>query len=468
MEIFPVHKDFAVRVTAMPWLMTVGACTGRVIALDAPRQDARLTPFDWEDVLRHEFTHVITLTATENRIAHWLTEGLATREQPQPRDWMMTGIFVYAVRRGQLFPVDKLDWGFVRPRKPTDQALAYAEAELICEYITEKFGHPKMLELLGAYRAGKSQACAFQELFGQAEAQFDVAFAAWSKKQVGAWGFRTEPLRELVKIRRDLSVKPNDPALLGELAEAQYGEGQFEEAQKTAAQCLDLDPKNSRALAVAARILSDNQKWDEARPVLERLQQTDAKSLIAARLLGEIALKKNQLEEAVTQFSLLATLCPFDPEGHKGLAEAYLRQGKNEQALPSLLIQEIGNTTDLLLPQRIAGIYRRLGRTSEAIHALEHAMRLDPYDVTLHQQLAALHLAQKNYSAALRELQANCELQPTVGDHFARLANAYKLAGDPENALMAARKALALDPQSPAAAIIESFEKNTSKKVTPQ
>ena len=36
-----------------------------------------------EDVLWHEFAHVITLTATKNRMPRWLSEGISVYEERQ-------------------------------------------------------------------------------------------------------------------------------------------------------------------------------------------------------------------------------------------------------------------------------------------------------------------------------------------------------------------------------------------------
>src|SRR5215470_1623149 len=37
-EIFPAHSRFSVRIAGRPWIATMGACTGPVIAMDAPRK----------------------------------------------------------------------------------------------------------------------------------------------------------------------------------------------------------------------------------------------------------------------------------------------------------------------------------------------------------------------------------------------------------------------------------------------
>ena len=40
-EFFPSHEQFGVRTTGLPWIGTVGASTGNVIALDVPRGGAK-------------------------------------------------------------------------------------------------------------------------------------------------------------------------------------------------------------------------------------------------------------------------------------------------------------------------------------------------------------------------------------------------------------------------------------------
>ncbi|MFM8699515.1 MAG: hypothetical protein ACKOF7_12850, partial [Phycisphaerales bacterium] len=78
------------RITGMPSVHTMAASTGPLIALEAPREGApqlHLGRFDWEDVLRHEYVHTVTLDRTRNRIPHWFTEALATRLETKPRSF---------------------------------------------------------------------------------------------------------------------------------------------------------------------------------------------------------------------------------------------------------------------------------------------------------------------------------------------------------------------------------------------
>ena len=129
LEIFPTQREFAVRITGKPWIHTIGACTGRVIALASPRQSAQLMgPYDWARVLKHEFVHTVTLAATQNRIPHWFTEGLAVSQEEMSRDFAWSELLADAVRRDRLFTLESIDWGFIRPQRPDDRHLAYAQS----------------------------------------------------------------------------------------------------------------------------------------------------------------------------------------------------------------------------------------------------------------------------------------------------------------------------------------------------
>ncbi|HLL90710.1 MAG TPA: tetratricopeptide repeat protein, partial [Tepidisphaeraceae bacterium] len=152
-EVFPTHDMFSVRTTGSPWIGTVGASTGRVIALVAPRAGERtMGPFNWAQVLRHEFTHTVTLSATDNRIQHWMSEGLAVVEERVPVRWEWVPMLVNAVRKDELFPLDRLTWGFVRPKRPIDRQLAYAQSAWVCMYLEEKYGRDAVLQMVEEFK----------------------------------------------------------------------------------------------------------------------------------------------------------------------------------------------------------------------------------------------------------------------------------------------------------------------------
>ncbi|MGA2441498.1 MAG: tetratricopeptide repeat protein [Tepidisphaeraceae bacterium] len=189
-EVFPTQDEFAVRTTGAPWLPTVGASTGRIIALTAPRKGERTNgPFNFSQVLRHEFTHTVTLGATENRIAHWFTEGLAVQQEHSPIRWEWVPMLYNAVNKHSLFPIDELTWAFIRPRHPIDRQLAYAQSSWICQYIEQTFGHQAILGMMEQYRLGRTEDEVFQTVLHRSESQFSDEFQRWCQSQVASWGY---------------------------------------------------------------------------------------------------------------------------------------------------------------------------------------------------------------------------------------------------------------------------------------
>jgi Tfp pilus assembly protein PilF len=192
-EVFPTHAEFSVRTAGIPFIGTVGASTGRVIALVAPRDGrATLGTYDWAQVLRHEYTHTITLSQTDNRIPHWMTEGLAVVSERTPMRWEWAPMLYSAVTKDELFSMDGVTWGFVRPRRPIDRQLAYAQSAWMCEYIAEKYGQAAILSLLAAFKAGLTQDQAFQRVLHVSQSEFHAEFVTYAKARVATWGYDKE------------------------------------------------------------------------------------------------------------------------------------------------------------------------------------------------------------------------------------------------------------------------------------
>ena len=65
----------------MPYLETVAASTGRIVAMVSPGETAAARNSAWARTLRHEMVHVFNLQQTDYNIPHWFTEGLAVHQR---------------------------------------------------------------------------------------------------------------------------------------------------------------------------------------------------------------------------------------------------------------------------------------------------------------------------------------------------------------------------------------------------
>ena len=150
-EIFPEQKDFAVRTFGMPGNPGyLGVCFGSVITANSPASQAP-NPANWEDVLWHEFCHVVTLTATKNRMPRWLSEGISVYEERQADPaWGEKMDLAYRdiILKGELTPLGKLSGAFLSPSNSVHLQFAYYESSLVVEFIVQHYGFENLKKIL--------------------------------------------------------------------------------------------------------------------------------------------------------------------------------------------------------------------------------------------------------------------------------------------------------------------------------
>src|SRR4029077_19951944 len=122
---------------------------GKMVALTSPAELAE--KFDWASVLRHEYVHVLNLQQTDFAVPHWLTEGLAVYLENQLRPQKWTILLASRAKEGELFNLESLTLGFIRPQSSDDWTLAYWQAELYVEYLLTTYGDDAVAKLLAAY-----------------------------------------------------------------------------------------------------------------------------------------------------------------------------------------------------------------------------------------------------------------------------------------------------------------------------
>lgn len=466
-EVFPTHEGFSLRITGKGWIGTVGASTGQVIVLAAPNSERSpiFGRFNWATVLRHEYTHTITLAASNNRIPHWFTEALAVFEQPDRRNFQAVQMLVQATRAGRLFTVQEMDWGFVRPRRAGDRELAYAQAEWTAEYIIARYGYESIVKMIEGFRDGLTQAQVFQKVLGSAEGTFNDEFRAWAKEQVAQWGFDGQPAPEVVASVQAARDNPNDPDAQATLAKAFLARSKFTEAQEAALKALAMKDDCAGALRVLANIALHKKDMDKAADYAARLEQADPKSALAPRILAEVYLEKRQFAPAIAALERLKIRLPLDPWSYEELAKLYVQLGQADRALPNLIEINRHDLRDPKWARQIAEIYRDQGKMDEALASYEQVLQINPYDATVYETMAALHLRRKEYGPAIRLANNAVQVSPGSAGSWERLSVVYYRAaqatGDRDKydqGLTAADKAIALDPKSQATQIKAAIE----------
>jgi len=336
-EVFPTHDAFSVRTTGAPWIATVGASTGRVIALVAPRKgQATMGTFNFSQVLRHEFTHTVTLGLTDNRIALWFTEGLAVQQEHSPLRWEWVPMLYDAVTHRRLLDLDSLTWAFVRPKKPSDRQLAYAESSWICQYIEQTYGHDAILRMLDQCRAGRTQDEMFQNALGKSQSQFFDDFVGWCRRQVDQWGYDSATSQKYEQLRAE-----------GEdlIHRRQYAQAVTVYEEIARLRPMDLLPHQRLAGLYLSQEVNQGEKAAEQLDVLARVELNDNRyAKAAARIFRDIG----KLDQAAQRALQAVYIAPYDLQAHQLLADILQKQQGHKEQLQreQRVVQELQNWRD--------------------------------------------------------------------------------------------------------------------------
>ncbi|HVT82971.1 MAG TPA: tetratricopeptide repeat protein [Phycisphaerae bacterium] len=451
-EFFPTHAEFSVRTTGLPWIGTVGASTGNVIALDVPRTGAQtqLGTFDWARVLRHEYTHTVTLAMTDNRIPHWLTEAAAVAQEESPRDWENCQLLCSNYRAGMLFKMADLSWGFIKPKRSIDRQLAYMESQWIYEYLVKTYGKPKMLDFLQCFHDGLTEPAAWKKTYGKTPEEMDKEFLAWAATQLDEWGLPSDPLPKRDVVDAALKKDPNDKAALMQLAYLLASSGDNQHAKENLEKLVGLDPENVKARELLGAVLNTMNDKAKARELLEGVVAADPKRPVALRTLGLLAMGDQKFDDAIKWFTQLQQVRPLEDTSYSCLAGIYLTQKKNDLAIGQLVEMERHEQRDERVPRRLASLYLDAGKLPEAEAAAFRAIRINPFNAVNHQLEAQILVAEKKPEKAVEFWTNATALQPTVAAFWEGLAETKGGLGDAAGAAEAGKKAIAIDPKSKA------------------
>lgn len=387
-ELMPNHEWFAVRIGGMPSIHTMAASTGPIIAIESPQEGPKFTvgPFDWKRVLQHEYTHTVNLARTRNRIIHWLTEANAVFNEDSPRDMRTWRLLASAYTNNELFDLEQINIAFVRPKRPQDRSLAYAQGAWMFEYIVERWGPDAPRAIMDASTAGASAVEAFEQVLAESPQSFLEAFTPWARDQLLERGLiLPDDLPPADELLAGFMGGPDDPdatppeQLIDELL-AEYPDHP---------ELLDL--KLAFALMRADERLSDEQI-----ALLERM--------IAVR--------------------------PPDDAPHRRLARHYLAAESFDERLRAIPHLEFLDAREIHTPAyaaALADLYAKSGNPTGAQEKAERAASIAPFDADQREQAARMALLNNDLDAAERHLTALAIIEPDRDIHRRRLDALNKL-----------------------------------------
>jgi tetratricopeptide (TPR) repeat protein len=326
-EVFNNHTMFSGRVVALPDLHTIGACTGRMVAMVSPHGRGIRKPFNWARVLRHELVHIFNLEQTNFLVPHWLTEGLAVSNEGFPRPPTWNELLRRRVPANELMTLDNIDLGFIRPRTPLEWTMAYCQSQLYVEYLTKKYGQGAVGDLLAAYADGLNTAAAIQKVCKVDKETFEKGYRAYLDEVVQSLGGKPgEKRRSLKELKAAHEKNKDDVDVAAELA-LRYLESDRVKARELAEGVLEKKKDHATASYVLARLARLGGDVKQERKLLEAALNKDAPDVRVLQALGKMYYDASEFDKAAEVFELGRKAEPGEPDWLQGLVKVYTQAG---------------------------------------------------------------------------------------------------------------------------------------------
>jgi len=409
-EVFNKQSDFSVRTVAVPGIRgLLGACFGQVITLNSPSA-LPAGSYVWMATLWHEFAHVITLQMSHYRVSRWLTEGLSVYEEkcrnPAWEDVQDEELY-NALVNGTVAPVRELDGLFRSPRI----GFAYLQSLHLVEFIVAKLGgFDRIPALLRSYAKGRSTSQALSEVLGLDAERFDRAFLAYLKERFADRRIQRHYTREAYEdARATLDLDPANLEALRAVAWFHYQQGpdKIVDCEAALGRLLARAPNDPSALALRGALMLRKRKLEKARGYLEKARSEGWDEFYLRLHLARLSGADGKTDEAIAHLEAAKTLFPrFVGPGNPylELARIYRKKGDPEKARGEIEAFVRLEAKDVDHRVRLAEHYLEHGDADRAVGYLREANQVTPFGIRIHHLLARGLAAQREFDAALEEV----------------------------------------------------------------
>ena len=383
-EVFENSADFAVRSVGLPDIgPLVGICFGKVITLISPDT---LTA-NWQEIVWHEFMHVITLQMTQNRMPRWLSEGISVWEEREGRPYWgrRQGLdLVRAAQEQKLLPVGELNSGFSGARNNADLNFAYFQSYLVVDYITQTYGFEKLTELIYQYGEIKDDAERFRSVFELNMDDFDAGFRGWIDQRV-----------EEINVYAHTEDVPDE------------GDGHGHGIRENSS-------------AILAELYNNASLKQHMRARIEE----NSRDFQAYLQLGIVLFKEEAFVEAKQYLKTAHEMLPSYtgyPSPALVLAQIYEREGNRQSRLQWLKVLMENLQHDYGAAMVLAGAALEESDFEQAAYYLDRAIQVDPYRSDVHELKARYAEAVNDSAAAVTEYEVLMQLE--ISDPVEALTN---------------------------------------------
>jgi tetratricopeptide (TPR) repeat protein len=403
LEVFNNHEMFSGRVISLPDLHTIGACSGRMVAMVSPHGKGLGRAYNWARVLRHELVHIFNLEQTNFQVPHWFTEGLAVGNEGFPRPPLWTQLLIERVRSNQLKTLDDIDMGFMRPSSQVEWNLAYCQSQLYVDYLKKQYRPASIAAFLAAYRDGLDTAAVIQKVCRVDVPTFEKGYRAFLDEIVR--GINGKPVEKVLTFRELKAAHEKNPAdvdLAARLAEQHLRRRERAEARQLADAVLAKQKNHPLASWVKASLLQAAGEENEALALLEAAVDERAPE---PHVVGELAKMYFNAKDPVKAAHFYELGCraePYEKKWLEGLARVYAEAGQHDKQIGVLKDLVPLDADDLDNRRRLAQLLIESGQDALAEQYARQALEIDVLDQSAQDVLIRALVAQKKEDEARR------------------------------------------------------------------
>jgi cellulose synthase operon protein C len=453
-EIYHTRQDFSIRTSGLPNIGIQGVCFGETLAAISPGAE----PFNWGMVLWHELGHVFAIQLSKNHVPRWFTEGLSEYETIARRpEWQREeDVSLYhALKSNHIPKIDQMNRVFTHSDSGTDITTAYYASSQIAVFLVEKYGMPKLVNMLKGWGQGKKTPEVIQQALGVSSDQLDEQFRGWVKKRLSRYETQFVPdlnAPPLEKAEANAKKNPKDPRTLVELCIARLQEGKAKSALAALDEARKINKQFPDVRFVRAKLLMRQKQAKAAEAELVAMTMEGNDGYAVRMMLADLASGRKEFDKAQAHFEKAAQLDPSQAEPLQALVD--MARKRKQSAIEFKYLKELAK-----LDQHDRRVWRRLlvgliarKQWAEAVKVGESAMFVDIHGSATHTMYGEALLGNGDAKKAIFEAESAL-LCKDLNNQISASANmvkakAYKKLGQHSQAKAAQKEALRQDPSN--------------------
>jgi tetratricopeptide (TPR) repeat protein len=250
-------------------------------------------------------------------------------------------------------------------------------------------------------------------------------------------------------LNRALAVDPGDVTVLMMRASLYQDKGDKSKALADVEHVLKLKPKSAMAIRAHALLLTEGERIDEAVGELEKLRQLDTKDTLTLLQLAMLYNAQKKPAKAIETYTTLLALDSTDWRAFRGRGDAYSDLGKPAEALADYEktrseLEKLHklNPKDTAALLQLAVLFGVQKKSAKAIETYTAALAVDPNEWHALRGRGDTYLNVGRQAEAIADYEKALKLEPK--DHSILNNLAWVLATSPDAKLRNGRRALEL------------------------